>query len=111
MEVYIGYIFIPILLLIFGVVLYVKPPQNINSLIGFRTKKSTSSQKNWDLAQRLCAKSLIFISIVSAIFFLILRLSGIYSELTEDSRAWFLLVPAVLLILSIPYVNSKLSHD
>lgn len=45
MEVYIGYIFIPILLLIFGVVLYVKPPKNINSLIGFRTKNLLHHRK------------------------------------------------------------------
>ena len=103
-----AYVVITLALFIFGIVLRYKPPRTINSLAGFRTKKSTASQKSWDLAQRLCANSLIFISVISAMCFVIIVVSGIYAELSDDNRALFLLIPAILLILSIPFINNKL---
>lgn len=110
MDILIWYIIIPLVLFILGILLKYKPPRTINSLVGFRTKKSSSSQENWDLAQKLCADSLIFISVFSALSFIFVVLSGIYAKLTDDGRALLLLIPAVLLLLSIPFINNKLPN-
>lgn len=51
--------------LIIGVLLIKHPPKNINSIIGYRTKKSSKNQEMWDYAQRLSGKIFRTIGIVN----------------------------------------------
>lgn len=45
--------------IIAGLVMLVFPPKNINSLYGYRTRNSMSSQERWEFAQKYSAKELI----------------------------------------------------
>jgi len=43
-----------------GVILYLRPPKNINQVYGYRTKRSMSSQEAWKYAQPEAGKQLIY---------------------------------------------------
>lgn len=60
-------LFIPIIMTIFGIILWVSPPDEINSLVGYRSKQSMSSQQAWDYAQSITAKSWTFVGIIITI--------------------------------------------
>lgn len=42
----------PVLMIVFGAVFRLSPPEDINSIYGYRTRKSMSGQQAWDFAQR-----------------------------------------------------------
>ncbi len=50
---------------IIGTLLLKHPPKDINSTIGYRTKKSSKNQETWDFAQRLAGKVFLIIGIVN----------------------------------------------
>lgn len=45
-----------IIFILVGFVMYKFPPKNINSLYGYRTTGSMSSQEKWDFAQKFSSK-------------------------------------------------------
>ena len=59
-------------------VLHIKPPKKINTVYGYRTKRSMSSQEMWDEANRYFEKIFIYYLIflvITAIFFSVLSWS------------------------------------
>ena len=42
-----------------GIILWLKPPKKINSIYGYRTRRSMSSQSKWDIAQIYSGKLLV----------------------------------------------------
>ena len=50
---------------IIGTLLLKHPPKDINSTIGYRTKKSSKNQETWDFAQRLAGKVFLITGIVN----------------------------------------------
>ena len=58
---------IPVLILVIGCVSKYRPAKKINSLFGYRSKRSKASQENWDLAQLLMSKYLLIIGGAEAV--------------------------------------------
>lgn len=56
--------FIPILMILFGLSLWLAPPKNINNGYGYRSKKSMANQDAWDYAQIYSGKSMFLVGIV-----------------------------------------------
>lgn len=56
--------FIPILMIIFGILMWFAPPKNINNSYGYHTKKSMMNQEAWDYAQICAGKSMFLVGIV-----------------------------------------------
>jgi uncharacterized membrane protein len=108
MGVLIAYLCMILLILTFGMILKYKPPQTINALFGFRTRKSTASQKNWDLAQALCANAFIWIAAIGAACCILIVATGLYAKLSHDGQALILFIPVVLLTVAILRINHKL---
>jgi len=46
-------------LILAGFIMLKWPPKKINSLYGYRTKRSMKNQENWDFSQVLSAKKLV----------------------------------------------------
>lgn len=54
----------PILAIIFGFVLVMFPPKNINNYVGYRTKRSKQSVDHWLYAQKMAGGYLILIGFI-----------------------------------------------
>jgi uncharacterized membrane protein len=54
-----------------GIIMFVFPPKNINSLYGYRTKSSMKNQENWDFSQKYSAKLLVGLGLFFVALFLI----------------------------------------
>ncbi len=102
---------IPVILLVLALVAKTKPNNEINRTFGFRTKKSMSSQENWDKAQELMTKYFFIIGvaevIISAVagYFIVTRL-GNTMMLMAYSILMVLQVLAIVIV--IPLVESQL---
>lgn len=49
-------VFIPILMIIAGYMMYKHPPKEINGLIGYRTARSTKNMDTWLFAHNFCGR-------------------------------------------------------
>lgn len=47
---------LPGIMVLFGQVFLRRPPQQINSVYGYRTRRSMASQAAWDFAHRTCGR-------------------------------------------------------
>jgi len=91
-------IFIPVALVYLIVGWYMKnhPPQKINGLYGYRTKRSKKSQENWDFAQIYSSNELM----KAGVYMLIL---GLISLTKKDFGTFELTVAVILVIISSMY--------
>lgn len=65
----------PAVMLFIGYRWRIKPPNKINSIYGYRTKRSMSSKKAWDFAQLHCSKlwvKLGYFTLAFAVFSMVL---------------------------------------
>lgn len=82
--------FITIFSLVYGItgVLLIKhPPKDINSVIGYRTKKSSLNQKTWDFAQNYSGKLFRNMGIINFIFCMMIIL--IFAN-NQNAKLFFL---------------------
>ncbi len=101
---------IPVLMLIMGCVSKYRPAKKINSLFGYRSRRSKASQENWDLAQLLMGKYLLIIGGVEVL------LTAICCFLLKDRAADEVLLITVVvtalqvigLLIVIPLVEKDL---
>lgn len=49
-------LFLPGVMVLFGQVFLRRPPQQINGVYGYRTRRSMASQAAWDFAHRTCGR-------------------------------------------------------
>lgn len=70
--------------LIIGVLLIKYPPKNINSIIGYRTKKSSKNQEMWDFAQKLSGKIFRIMGIVNFVVVSSIILLFVNKQNVED---------------------------
>ncbi len=102
---------VPVIVLAVALVSKFKPNQEINSTFGYRTQKSMSSQENWDKAQELSTKYLLIAGIVLTIISLIAGLvivNKFEMPLLIVAYAILTVVQIVVIVLSIPFVESQL---
>lgn len=60
-------LFIPILMSLFGLMLWLNPPKKMNALFGYRTKTSMSSQDAWNYAQKEMGKIWLIVGVITLI--------------------------------------------
>lgn len=56
--------FIPVLMILFGMLLWFAPPKDINNVYGYRTKRSMINDDAWNYAQVCMGKSWFLVGIV-----------------------------------------------
>ncbi len=62
------------LIIFFGFLLYKHPPNFVNIVYGYRTKRSMASEEAWDFAQRYAGKLMFYWGLIS----LVISSLGIY---------------------------------
>ena len=91
--------FVPIVLILTGILLWRIPPKNINSIYGYRTRLASRSIATWKYANDRCAKLLI---IVGASGFLFVTLVYLFSyfvfKIQYSDDFWGIIILAVLII-------------
>lgn len=101
---------IPAVLLAVGLISKFHPAKKINSVVGFRTAKSRSSQEKWDQAQQLMAKYYIIIGAAELV--IAAAASALLNGLSKDQYLIFLIIMLSLqacgAVLVIPLVNREL---
>lgn len=73
--------------LLCGLIMMRFPPKKINPLYGYRTLASMRSEEAWQLAQKLCARRFILLSLFSAVI-------AVFVWLADLQEPW---VPLVML--------------
>lgn len=70
-------LFIPIIMILFGILMWFAPPKGRNKSYGYRTKRSMLSEEAWDYAQICMGKSwfVVGIVLVAVTLFLLPRIS------------------------------------
>ena len=71
---------IPLIMLIGGYFIYKKPPKEINSVIGYRTKMSKKNKETWGFAHNYCGKLWIKLGIALFIPSVIVQIPFIHSS-------------------------------
>lgn len=56
---------VPLCMIAVGLILWIKPPKTINSIYGYRSKRSRYSQEVWDYAQRFSGRICFFLGLVT----------------------------------------------
>lgn len=114
---------LPVIIAVFGAFLKKYPPKQINSLIGFRTPKSSLSQYTWDYANEKCAAYMLNIGLFTIIQTIVLLLVVLLSEniagKTPDgfelTSAFYTLIlmlyPMLILVVEFIYIITKISLD
>lgn len=92
---------LPLATLGFGWLLAKYSPKTINSVYGYRTRRSSSSQAAWDFAQQYSAKMMLRLGIVMLICSVIPCLFGMFAS--DDT---FGLIVSAVVTLQIPAVTS-----
>lgn len=65
---------VPFVFLICGIIMQKKPPENINSVYGYRTARSMRDKQSWDLAQKQMSVYFILYAVVSLTLGVVLAL-------------------------------------
>lgn len=71
---------IPLVMLIGGYCMYNKPPKEINSIIGYRTRRSKKNKDTWAFAHAYCGKLWIKLGIIMLISTVIVQIPFIHSS-------------------------------
>ncbi|MGI5825560.1 MAG: SdpI family protein [Bacillota bacterium] len=97
---------VPVLVFIIGIGFYHAGPTDINGVVGYRTRRSRSSQEAWDFAQQEMAKWLIIMSLISGV---VVVVDKIIAPLSPE---WLSMInlnfEMILLIFIVPIIESKL---
>lgn len=97
---------IPLLIFILGIGFYNVGSTDINNWLGYRTRRSKSSQEAWDFAQKEMARLFIIISLISGF---IVVFDKLWAPLEAEWLSMInMSVEVVLIILVIPIVEHKL---
>jgi uncharacterized membrane protein len=62
-----------------GWLMYVKPPESINLVYGYRTRRSMASQRNWEFSQKYSSRKLI----QSGAILIVCSLAGFIFHISE----------------------------
>lgn len=100
-------------MIIFGRIMFVRPPKKINDLYGYRTPRSMKNQDTWDFAHKYCGKIwwiagwiLFAITIVISMFFIKSSVHTIGILLTV-----MCIVQCVIMIITIFPVERALKNN
>ncbi len=101
---------IPLVMVVGGYAMYMKPPKRINHIIGFRTKMSMKNDDTWKFAHERCGKLWFKIGIILLIASAVIQMPFVRSDdFTLDVLTLTLeTVQLIVLIVSALSVEKKL---
>lgn len=73
-PIFISAVLIGPIFIIVGMILSKFPPKKINSLYGYRTKKSMKNETNWNVSQKYAGRMMIILGFFYSLFLLILTI-------------------------------------
>jgi len=97
---------IPILMITVGVIFTFKPPQNINSLYGYRSPRSQSSQESWNYSQKLLGTYSLQLGVLLLFVNILVALLSPYSS--NSTSLFNAIIGIIVLILPIILIEKKL---
>lgn len=106
-------LFVPLIMLIFGIVFLKKSPNKINPVYGYRSRRSMKSIEAWKFAHYLCAKIWLYAGIVMLLLTILAMLLVLNkSEETIGTVAQIVIyVQLAVLLLSIIPVEAALKRN
>lgn len=106
-------LFVPLIMLIFGIVFLKKSPNKINPVYGYRSRRSMKSPEAWKFAHYLCAKIWLYAGIVMLLLTILAMLLVLKkSEETIGTVAQIVIyVQLAVLLLSIIPVEASLKRN
>ncbi|SMC36928.1 SdpI family protein [Cellulophaga tyrosinoxydans] len=87
-------IFTSILFIGIGFYWFKYPPKNINNLYGYRTRRSMANQQIWDYANKIGAKMLLVLGVVTLVL-------GVFLVLVLPLMSIFLTIVLILIGLGV----------
>ena len=102
---------VPVIIIVIALISRTKPQREINSTIGYRSKRSMASQENWDKAQKLMAKYLLVIGCVIAAISIvagIIMVSVLEQPQMLIAFGVLIVIQVISILLVIPLVESQL---
>lgn len=88
--------------IVLGFLMLKFPPRSVNSMVGYRTKQSKSSQNKWDFAQTYSAVQLIKSGIIGSVIAFAAILPGL-----EEYKNAFVGLAIVLLLVIFPFYKTE----
>lgn len=106
-------LFVPLIMLIFGIVFLKKSPNKINPVYGYRSRRSMKSIDAWKFAHFLCGKIWLYAGIVMLLLTILAMLLVLKkSEETIGTVAQIVIyVQLAVLLLSIIPVEASLKRN
>jgi len=105
-------LFLPVLMIIAGNLMFKKTPKKINGIYGYRTSMSMRSDETWKFAHEVCGKLWIKIGRIMLIIFLVIQLPFYFLEENTIAVVGLILfiLQSVVLIVSIFPVEKALNQ-
>lgn len=107
MLVLIGYIAVPVLLLLIGLWLRFAPTAWSRQDADLPTDSPTTPNERRDHLRRSFGKCFITIAVICGIVFAAVYGSGLYARITEAQRAKFLLLPVALYLMATVMIRRR----
>ena len=106
-------IFIPILMIIAGYMMYKHPPKEINGLIGYRTARSTKNMDTWLFAHKVCGRLWFKIGLVMLFVSVIIQILVSFVGLQRAENASLIIefIQMAVLVGSIFPVETALKRN
>jgi|SRR5699024_5691514 uncharacterized membrane protein len=100
-----------IFMILLGIIFIKTPPERINHIYGFRTKKAMKNQKNWDKAQIIYGKYTKQFFSYSLYFSVISLVLDIFALITKKDNIilWSFIFQALTLCVLLFYIDFKVN--
>ncbi len=106
-------LFVPILMLLAGYMMYKHPPKNINSFFGYRTRQSCRSLKAWKFAHNYCGRLWVKLGAILLLPTVVVQLP--FMKSSADVIGWITIVvesiQLAVMIASVFYVENVLKKE
>ena len=103
---------IPLIMLVCGYFMYKKPPKEINSVVGYRTKMSKKNKDTWEFAHNYCGRLWLKLGIALVIPSVIVQIPFVHSNDNAIGNMTLIVetVQLVILLCSIIPVEQALKR-
>lgn len=99
---------LPVLMILFGVLFFRCPPEDINKVYGYRTRRSMADQSAWNFAQRYWGKCALYTGVVELVFIVLCMLPCV-GKSVDDIGIWGSVVTlvAAAALIGVPFVLTE----
>lgn len=108
---FINYMFIPLIEIGTGILLYIHPPKKINNLYGYRTSMSMKNNDTWVFAHKYFSKMWLWTGIVSSIISFFILYFYFNSNLAEYIGLYVLFIQIIMMLPSIILTEKSLRKN